>query len=399
MQLKQRSDGRYRCKYKDKEFYGATQKEALKAREAYIDLLKAGLKQDAGKMTVRQYSAKWLPAHKAGCAKDTYNSYANYIDQINTVIGDMPIGSVTPTDVKEVYNHFIGRSNSMITKIKMLMVGMFKYAVADGYARSNPCEDVSPDKGFSGSHRAITDEERKWILETESDMRLAVLVMLYAGLRRGEVLALTMDSVDLKNNLIYVTEAVGFVGNQRIIKDPKTKAGTRAVPIFSKLREELKGHKGAIFPRELSKSGFEKAWKVYVNQVERTINGCQKRWYGRTKQDKEKNPERYNHVARLEAEAKMLAKKGKKKASEEKYAEAEEERLNGWIDFTVRPHDLRHSYVQMLCDAKVEIDLAMKWVGHRDAKMIRQIYDHVSDYRSEKATKDVESVITERWGL
>ena len=395
--LKKRADGRYRCKYKDKEFYGATQEEALIAREQYKDLIKAGLREDSGEMTVRRYSAKFLPTHKTGIRKDTYNTYAHYLDQVNDIIGDMPVIKVTPTDIKSVYNQFIGMSDSTIKKVKMLVTSMFKYAVADGYARSNPCDDVIPAEGYSGSHRAITDEERQWILDTPSEMRLAVLVMLYAGLRRGEVLALDMDSVDFKNNLIYVTTAVSYEGNKRTIKDPKTKAGTRAVPLFKTLQDELKGHEGLIFPKELSRSGFRKAWLKYVSTVETRINGVKKRWYGRRKEDKQKDPLKVAKVSRLEREAKMLAQKGKTKEAEEKAQEAEALRLEGWKSFTVRPHDLRHSFVQMLCDAKVEIDLAMKWVGHGNEKMIRQIYDHVSDYRSDKAVTDVEQVITDRW--
>ena len=395
MKLKQRADGRYRCVYRGKAFYGATSAEALKAREQYIDMLKAGLRAEAGGMTVREYSARWLPTHKTGIRRDTYNTYASYIDRINDVIGDMPVMSVTPTDIKSAYNQFNGMSNSTITKVKMLMASLFKFAVADGYARSNPCDFVVPDKGYSGTHRAITDEERQWIAETQSEMRLAALVMLYAVLRRGEVLALTMDSVDLINDVIYVTEAVSFEGNRRTIKDPKTKAGTRAVPIFRALHEELKGHKGAIVAKELSRSGFRKAWEKYVNAVEVHVNGCQKRWYGRRREDK--TGEKYAQRMMLERKADRLYRCGRQQEAQQALEEAERIRLEGWKSFTVRPHDLRHSYVQMLCDAKVEIDLAMKWVGHGDEKMIRQIYDHVSSYRSERAKGDVEQVIADRW--
>ena len=396
--LKRRPDGRFRCKYKDKYFYGDTAREALNARDQYKDLIKAGLRSNSGKMTVREYSGIWLPTHRSGCRKDTYNSYASYLDRVNDVIGDMPVIQVTPTDIKSVYNIFNGMSDSTITKVKMLVFSMFKFAVMDGYARSNPCESVAPDKGYSGTHRAITDEERKWILETPSPMRLAVLVMLYAGLRRGEVLALSMDSVDLDNNVIYVTQAVSFEKNKRTIKDPKTRAGTRTVPIVSKLQDELKGHEGMIFEKELSRSGFEKAWQTYVHTVERHVNGCQQGWYGKRKEDIAANPKKYEKFQKLVAESKRLAKLGKAKEAQAKQEEADQIRLEGWKPFTVRPHDLRHSYVQMLCDAKVEIDLAMKWVGHGNEKMIRQIYDHVSDYRSERALSDVENVISERWG-
>lgn len=62
------------------------------------------------------------------------------------------------------------------------------------------------------------------------------MVMLYAGLRRGEVLALDLDrDVDYFNHCIYVREAVRFDSNQPIITDPKTSAGVRTVPMVSVL--------------------------------------------------------------------------------------------------------------------------------------------------------------------
>lgn len=391
-----RSDGRYRCKYKDKYFYGRTQTEALRARDNYRDMLKAGLNPETSGTTVREYSASWLPTHKAGIKKQTYNTYASYIDRINDLIGDKPVSQVVPSDIKSVYNDFLGMSDSTVKKVKMLIVSMFRSAVEDGYIRKNPCTNVTPHQGKSGSHRAITDEERQLIINTPAKFRLAVLVMLYAGLRRGEVLALDMSSVDFKEKVIRVTEAVSFDGNARVVGDPKTQSGIREVPLFSRLEAELKGHTGLVAGKEFTQTGFERAWEGYVNTIERSVNGCQKRWYGRRKEDKQRDPVKYAKVVKLEKEAEKLRRFGKKAEAKQKQSEADALRLAGWKSFTVRPHDLRHSFVQMLCDANVEIDLAMKWCGHGDERMIRHIYDHVSEYRSEKAITDVETVITER---
>lgn len=394
--LTERKDGRYRCRYKGKEFYGRSQTEALKARENYIDLLKAGLKAESEGLTVRKYSGTWLPVHKAGVKRNTYNAYASYIDRMNDVIGEKAIMHIVPTDIKAVYNQFIGKSDSTIHKVKFLITSLFDSAVGDGYIRTNPCAEVTPHKGTSGTHRAITDEERQIILDTKAKFRLPVMVMLYAGLRRGEVLALTDKDIDFKNHIIHVTEAISFEHNQRVEGAPKTKAGIREVPLFSRLEAELKGHKGYIAGRELTETGFVRAWEGYINTIERSLNGCQKRWYGRRAEDKAQNPERYARITALERESEKLIAFGKVEEGKKKKAEAESLRLEGWQSFTVRPHDLRHSFVTMLCDAKVEIDLAMKWVGHSDERMIRQIYDHITDYRTERAKQDVEMVIAEQ---
>lgn len=392
--LAERKDNRYRCKYKGKEFYGKSQAEAFAKREAYIDMLKQGLRHDANSMTVREYSAKWLPTHRSDVKKRTYNTYAHYIDVANDIIGEMAIMNVSPSDIRTVYNAYCSRSQSSIDKISTLMHSMFESAFHDGFVRCNPCDEVEKPKGVSGTHRALTKEEDSLILTVDHPMKTAVLFMRYAGLRRGEVLALTMDDVDLKKNIIHITKAISFDGNRPIEGLPKTECGIRDVPLFTRLKSEINGISGRIVGKEMSETSFVRAWESYINAVEKHLNGCQKRWYGRRRQDKINNPSKYDKIIALEEEAKRLEMFGKYNKAKQKRDEAESVRLEGWKSFSIRPHDLRHSYVTMLCDANVEIDLAMLWVGHSDEKMIRRIYDHVSEYRKKKATTDVEALFS-----
>ena len=395
--LTPRKDGRYRCKYKGKEFYGDTPTEALAKREHYTDMVKAGLKAETEGLTVREYSGRWLPTHKAGVKRQTYNAYASQLDRMNAVIGDKPIMHVTPSDIKAVYNAVIGMSYSTVHKLKTTVTALFESAQMDGLIRSNPCKEVKPHEAEAGTHRAITDEELNLILTVKHPFRLAVLTMRYAGLRRGEVLALDIDrDIDFRTDTIRVHEAVVFDGNRRTIDLPKTSAGIRTIPLFSRLKAELQGHHGLVAGKEYTQSGFARAWESYVNTVERHINGCQKRWYGRRRQDAEANPERVARVAELEFEAEKYGAFKKYDLQKQKQAEADKLRLTGWQSFTVRPHDLRHSFAQMLCDANVEIDLAIQWMGHSDERMIRRIYDHVSEYRRQKATADVEAMLADK---
>ena len=391
--LSARADGRFRCKYKDKEFYGNTPTEAFAKREEYIDILKQGLRSNAKLMTVKEYSATWLPTHRSDVKKRTYNTYAHYIDVANDIIGDIPLINITPSDIRNVYNFYSQKSQSSIDKMVTLMHSMFESAFHDGYTRCNPCDEAEKPKGTSGTHRALTPEEDELILAVEHPLRCAVLFMRYAGLRRGEVLALTYNDIDMKNNIIHITKAISFDGNKPISGLPKSDAGLRDVPLFMRLKTQINGKKGYVIGKGMSQTSFKRAWESYINAVELYMNGCQKRWYGRRKQDKQANPEKYQRIISLEKKAQIFQANGKDK----KYLEIKEQidnlRLDGWKSFTVRPHDLRHSFVSMLCDANVEKDLACEWVGHADERMISQIYDHVSEYRKKKATTDVEALL------
>lgn len=119
---------------------------------------------------------------------------------------------------------------------------------------------------------------------------LAVMVMLYAGLRRGEALAIDLDrDVDYINHCIYVREAVRFDSNQAIISDPKTAAGVRTVPMVKLLEDLLKGHHGMLAPSQktgktMSEAAFKSAWNSYILTMECRLNGVkQKRWRDKSK--------------------------------------------------------------------------------------------------------------------
>ena len=94
--------------------------------------------------------------------------------------------------------------------------------------------------------------------------------------------------------------------------------------------------------------------------METRLNGCQKHWYGKTKAHKQ-----------------LLA----------------EGKLPPWRSVTIRTHDFRHSFCTMCRDADVPMEVLVKWMGHKDDTMIRKIYDHVSDYREQKALQNLESEI------
>ena len=118
--LTERADGRYRAKYHDKYFYGSSSAEAKKKRDEYKAAQLLGIRQAPPAVTVGSYAARWLPAAKASVNSRVYNAYAGLLDVLVGAMGGRPIDQVTPTDVKSVYNLFLGKSDSTVRKAKML---------------------------------------------------------------------------------------------------------------------------------------------------------------------------------------------------------------------------------------------------------------------------------------
>lgn len=378
--LTERSDGRYQAKYHGKYFYGSTPAEAKRKRDEYKAKELMGIREPSA-VTVRAYAGKWLPTAKAGVDPKVYNAYASLMDRLIAALGDHALADITPTDIKAAYNTLLGKSDSMIKKLRMLTIAMFDAAVEDGLIRNNPARSKSarPHKGAAGTHRLLTNEEIRLIHEVPHRCRLLALTMYYTGMRRGEALALDVSrDVDMDAGWIHVTRAIKFEGNAAVETDPKTEAGVRDIPLVPVLKELLQDHDGLILSgpdgKPVTETAFARAWESYNNALSRAANGgIQRRWWGRTKE----------HKAQLARREELLAAGLK--------AEADALILPPYHEIALRCHDFRHTYCTSLCSAGVDLHVAIGWLGHADEKMIMQIYDHVTPSRIQTAVKNLES--------
>lgn len=395
---KRRADGRFRVYAEGKYFYSTVSyADAQKQARDYKRKIEAGLRADAMRTTVRSYASKWVPLHKAHVSDRTYNSYVALVNTLIEELGDYACDDITPDDAKRIFVERFpprnrlnpdGYSGSAIRKAKMLYIAVFDSAVENGICHRNPfrSKGAQPIMGEDGTHRQITAEERQLILESDHWMQPAVMAMLYAGLRRGEALAVDLDrDVDPSAEWLSIGYAVRYDSNRPIIDDPKTKKGVRKIPIFEPLRPYLAGKHGLLVSSRteggiLSETAFTAGWASYCAEIERRLNGSkQKRWYGLTVKDREADPEKYARI--MELKAKGLDD------------EAEALRLSDWKSFDVRPHDLRHSFCTMLRDAGVDMKQAIAWMGHADEKMILKIYDHPGTKRASDSIKKVENLL------
>ena len=378
-----RSDGRFQRKYKGKYFYADTDEEARRLRDEYKYQCEHGIDQ-IRHVTVSDYAAEWLPVAKAAVSDKCYNDYAVQLEALTAVCGDKYMDAVLPKDIQKVWQHYLNYSESTIHRARMLFTALFASGIENGFCRSNPvCKDSArPHKGTAGTHRALEAWEREVIETFPHRMQAPAMLMLYAGLRRGEMLAFT--GKDVRDDILSVNRAVRFDGNVPVITDPKTEAGFREIPVFDALRPFLKDLDGLILTDTAgnlcSETAFNNAWTDWKNQIELKLNDCptQKRWYMLKSSFRSRDPKRFDQIQRLLAQ-------GRKE-------EADALRFMDWKEWTVRPHDLRHSFCVMLRDAGVDLKLAIRWMGHADEKMILRIYDHVSDLRIQSAIRNVNAL-------
>jgi integrase len=106
---------------------------------------------------------------------------------------------------------------------------IFSMAVRDGIAASNPCLEVTKLREENRRDRYLsTDEERRLLAVCAGErahLRPIIIMAIYTGMRRGEILSLRWSQVDFSRGIIHLV---------------KTKSGKgRDVPINQLVRDEL----------------------------------------------------------------------------------------------------------------------------------------------------------------
>ena len=346
--LKRRKDGRYCCKYKGLAFYSYdSDTAALALRDEYIKNEKKGFKRQ----TVTDYALPWLRRSFPAVADSTYTGLAIHLQHLVDVIGNKLITDVIPSDIKEVYaEKYRGLSNSYIKAAKQLYCSLFDSAIADGLCYSNPARDKAarPNKGNKPKERVLTAQQREWIETLCTDHRAypAVMTMLYTGIRPQEMKAINIDrDVDFVNNTITIRETAHLNGqNYAFTAQGKTDWANRTIPLFPPLKSALNGRHGYLITsahgERVTIQTWKTAWESYVYCMETAINGISKRWYGKTREQRE------------------LKKAGT---------------LPAWISFDIVPYTLRHAFCEMCRSAGVEMNVCRRWMGHSDAKMILKV--------------------------
>ena len=349
--LKKRKDGRYACRYKDQWFYSSDPDEALAMREEYKRLEKLRASEA---VRVRDYSEGFLQRTSAGLRERTVYERKIQLNKLLKHCGDLYLPDVTPSAIKNVFSsEYSGLSDSYIKHARSLYAAFFSAAMEDGLCVSNPAvaKSAKPHKGTSGSHRAITPQERTWIdtLCTDHPVFPAVMAMLYAGVRPQEAKAMNIDkSINTETMEVRVLQSIHHAGKNltdyTIDSTLKTEKASRTIPLFPPLENAVKGKHGMLIPCDkLTEGKWNSMWNSYKVKMETAINGMSHKRY--------------------------LASK---------------EKLPPWISFTVKPYDLRHSFVTWCRDNHVELHTVIVWVGHSDSSMVLRIYDEVSPDRSKQ---------------
>ena len=323
------------------EVYGKTERETADKLAALKTALKRGEKTVGADSTVDRWFQEWYDLYKvpAGLGTKSLKMYREKYDlYIGPKIGKMKLKDVREVHLQRILNEEAGRSFSLLSKIRMVMKGMFSKAHSTHLILWDPSVDLTLPEYTKGTHRAITEQERAHILAVAKDhwAGLWVLMILYTGIRPGETVPLQWKDIDFVKNEIHIYKAIE--SGTMVIKDPKTDAGFRDIPISKSLLPFLKAAEkeplDLVFPTSGGKMRDSKALRRLWTSFKRDL-------------DIHMGAELYRNQI-----------------------------IKSVVAEDLTPYCLRHTFCTDLQRAGVPLNVAKELMGHSDITVTANIYSH-----------------------
>ncbi len=178
-------------------------------------------------ITLAELYHRWLPAHTANTApsQSTLDSYANSFKHLVPLHYE-PFQSLKYTDYQKILDSMrkSGLSYSSLKKVRSLISLLEKYAVKIELINKcyAPLLSIGKNKAVRPHHPFSRQKiNRLWAHINDPGVD-TVLILLYTGMRVGEMLALQKNDVNLRQGYIRITKS-------------KTVSGIRTIPIHHRI--------------------------------------------------------------------------------------------------------------------------------------------------------------------
>lgn len=260
--------------------YGRTIAEFEDNKAAVRDAINKGTYTNDKGITFSEYKWIWFDTYKANRAYNTRASYQNILKNHTATLDNLSLSKIKKSDVQLGYNKLKGHSD-LQSLYKQTVNQILKCAIDDGYIYKNVADNIETDRVKKKKKRALTKIERVSIQKADFTLREKCFeaILHYAGLRRQEIAALTQFDIDLKEKIIHINKAIEWIGEKPNLKDTKSEAGERNIPILEPLYPILKEYLSTLdttilFPNTSGKYLTKTQYRRIFETIKRKINSA-----------------------------------------------------------------------------------------------------------------------------
>ena len=361
-----RKDGRYQTKIylgldesnkkKYKYLYASSEKELRRLESELLSKLNKGIDIVTADDTYQQWLDRLKAVKETELTESEYDTFVARASYFSKKFGNTPLNEIGQQAVQPVINEVFKcnptthkpSAKRTVERYLSAASAVFEYAIENRAVDFNPCRYVKiPKAAKTSERRALTTEERKWVEEMPHRAQLPAMLMMYSGLRKGEVTALLWSDIDFNNKTITVNKSFDF--KQCKIKTPKTASGVRVVSVPDKLIDFLKEQpKTSVLVvtgangQRMTETAWKRLWESYINDLNLK--------YGKAINKRNKFDPKGN-IMTIEP-------------------------------FT--PHCLRHTFCTIMYEAGIDVLTAKEQMGHSDVKTTLSIYTHLDKIYKKK---------------
>lgn len=320
--------------------------------QVFIKLICSTLKiKGDSSMLVKEWLDLWIEDYgKGNIKRSTVRIYKGYVrNYIAPKIGKLELKDLKAPMLQKIYDETIkekGISAKTLRNINSMFHRSLKKAVREEIIDKNPSDYVELPKVINKEIQILNDDDEDKLKNAIKDeyFGVGILVVLYTGLRLGELLGLKWSNIDLDNRILKVTHTLSreviisdsISGRKTclILQEPKTKSSKREIPLNQILIKELQ-----IF--------------------------------------KQKQQEKYGNDINLNQDF-MLSKKYMKPIDLRCYQNFFQKILDKAKIKHVSFHSLRHSFATKAIKTGVSDTVTSKLLGHTSVPMSLNTYTHFS---------------------
>ena len=209
--------------------------------------------QGESAISLREWGYLWLLEVKSTIKQSTYANYEHkLVHYVLSEIGDYGLNELEEQAAGELLDSLKkrGLKPSTIHVIFRITNQCINFAIRKKMMKENPFKLIQLPKVVKKRNQALTRQEQKRLETAAANEKngkgLPVLLALYAGLRIGEIAALTWKDIDFENNLIHVHSTfqrvfsvIGGKKTELVYTSSKTASSIRSIPMSKVLKQVL----------------------------------------------------------------------------------------------------------------------------------------------------------------
>lgn len=263
--------------------YGKNDREIDRKKDEIRLAVKAGNFVDNDTTTIKDYATRWATVFKSSKSANTYRMYQWIINSHLDFVGNLPFSALNRMTLQSLINANADHPRTcqqLIMTLRQICRSAEKDRLIPRGSTIDFFDDLTVPKYSPGEKRALTAQEKDILKGQMAELpdreRCFVSLIYYLGLRREEALAATIFCISFERHVFSVTQALALTDKESIIKEPKSKNGSRRIPMPKPLEDFLRGyirripgpylitkHDGGI----MTKSAYTKMWNKIRNQL------------------------------------------------------------------------------------------------------------------------------------